>query len=130
MQRCLRTLSLPSLPLLLLLCGTARADGPVPPVESTHELYEACTSSTDALVLYCYGVIRAVAGMMTVDLARLSPKLKGVNGFDYCSADSLTVGQMTKAFKNSHDLHPEQWKMPLEIGVVLALVNTWPCNKH
>jgi hypothetical protein len=109
---------------VLLLCGTVKANEP-DKLGTAHNLYRTCTSGIPLDATYCLGFIRGVGATMRVGRELLDHKEETLS---WCHSEEVSNAQMLQAFKNWHDMHPESWKFNAEVGVMLALAQTWPCT--
>jgi hypothetical protein len=110
------------------LCLTSTARAAAADTSTIHSLYQACTATNNASNFgVCLGFIEGVGHMM--HMTQLGKPGQSLTDIEWCSPDHLTREQTLQAFKNWHDAHPEQWDMPGVVGVMLALLSTWPCPK-
>jgi hypothetical protein len=114
--------------ILIVLLAFAGATNPAWSADSlgstVQSLRDMCKSDDADERALCVGFIAGVGDYMRVVSAtsldqRLSSQL-GLCGW-------ATHGAMLQAFMNWSDKHPEQWSNSSEIGVGMALRETWPC---
>jgi hypothetical protein len=51
-----------------------------------------------------------------------------INAVAACTEVDVTDAAMVQVFKNWATAHPENWGMPAQVGINLALTQTWPCR--
>jgi Rap1a immunity proteins len=104
--------------------GSARAESEQFTIQY---LYEKCTSNLTADLGYCAGYISGVAGSMQMAASAL--KLQEVHlNLGWCSATTVSAGQMIQAFKNWHDKNPKLWGENQTLGVIGTIQENWPCK--
>lgn len=115
--------------LLLLACvvGASVSDAREPVKNDIHHLYTMCKGTSFAFNNYCLGYISAIADMMLLHSSD-DEQTRGMYGM--CAVDPVTYGASKQVFINWADKHPELWSKPMELGVILALRETWPCASH
>jgi Rap1a immunity proteins len=97
-------------------------------------LHQLCKLDQDL----CLGYVSGVGDHMLLTGAFLRNQLKGLKEEDRELLTGLAAclppktptssGAMVQAFINWAEKHPENWKMYMHPGVILALNETWPCN--
>lgn len=107
-----------------------QADDPFPSVQT---MLDECRSPYgSAGWLFCGGVL---LGAMAPMLVAGQVITKGLDSNQYVRAiaicpgpESPTGAAMIQAFENWATAHPEDWANPSNVGAMLALRATWPCN--
>jgi hypothetical protein len=76
---------------------------------------------------YCLGFVGGLSAVMLMNGQALRPRTPSAAALSLCAKD-ITYGAEVQAFKNWAQAHPENWQMPDQAGVVLALRELWPCK--
>ncbi len=88
----------------------------------TNQDYLAACNKDHPLFLYCAGTITAIAGMMadpffTKEMVRV------------CFTDGVTTGQRIQVYIKWAKENPKLWHEGGGAGMVVAMLETWPCPK-
>jgi hypothetical protein len=71
---------------------------------------------------YCTGLVSGMMMMMGLN------GTAGTSPASMCASPSTPFGAGVQAFLNWADKHPEHWGDPGAAGVMLALMDLWPCK--
>lgn len=99
--------------------------------QTVQALYDDCTSSNLVRQDFCNGVAHGVGTVMTM-LSRDADKAQTAEDrqliLRYAACGYWTVGAAVQAFKNWAAKHPERWSDSGQVGVMIAIHETWPCK--
>jgi hypothetical protein len=113
------------LALLVLAPGAARADDKGATVQ---RLLDMCNTPVGSpLEAYCLGFVGGMGNVMLMNGHSLRSLKPSSAALSLCAKD-ITYGAEIQAFKNWAQAHPENWQMPDQAGVVIALRELWPCK--
>ena len=104
----------------LLVSGGAWAAGSEVP--STTQDYLAACEKGNSWFLYCAGLERGVANMLSSEFL-IRPK------FRVCIPKNVTAGQRIQVFINWAKANPKMWHEPGWSSMVVAFFEAWPCPK-
>ncbi len=110
-----RLLSAAVLALCLLAAPEAWADK-----SSVENLLKQCKMG-GTNEFYCLGVIRGVSYMLFANPDPNSP-------LKICTPDYISFNQIKQLFVNWASNNPKQWQERAEVGIVMVLIKTYPCN--
>jgi hypothetical protein len=134
--------------LQLAVCQSAVAQATAVPSgtpirENVQALLNSCNApDTSSEFAFCTGYITGMgdamhtSGIMLKSLYELkqlnenTATAKVLTPLSICSSTDISHGAMVQAFKNWATRHPENWGMEIEIGVMAALCETWPCSSQ
>lgn len=112
---------------VVTLCGAPRVSFAAAPWDTVQDLYEHCQASTTSyLYTDCLAFISGVGSAMNVTGQFASEG--AMYATSICSKEGITNGALVQAFKNWAAANPSKWTMDGGQGVMIALVETWPCS--
>ena len=91
---------------------------------NVQSLYLACKDSNGPTAMLCSGYVGGIGEMMHA-LGTQIPDDPKLRIFGICG--TMSHGAMVQAFVNWADKHPERWADVGVLGVMSALIETWPC---
>ena len=107
---------------------SARADSDADHLVTVQSLLNECTSNNNTIKGICVGYVSAVMDVMEiVGAAGISRKDDAMQPFGMCNKEFVSHGAAIQAFTNWAESHPEQWNQRMDVGVMSALRELWPC---
>lgn len=89
-----------------------------------------CKDTESGLYAVCLGEIAGISSVMLLNAGILKGAGIGKTKVPVmCTVgQSPSYGAMIQVFINWAERHPEHWDMSPQIGIMLALEDTWPCD--
>jgi hypothetical protein len=113
---------------LLVTCNVY-ADVATPEKGGTvQDLYNACKSNLGVAIVICEQYIAGVMDVMS--LVGGADKGKVGSAFGMCVGDAyVSYPAARQVFINWAEKHPKLWDKDRDFGVMVAMRETWPCDK-
>jgi hypothetical protein len=108
--------------LAVALLGAPQAYANTGKPESVQDFLAACKNDS-VYILYCIGLIEGLGVVLKLN-GQGSSKPK----YRTCAPPNVTQGQKIAAFEKWAADHPAKWQLPGEVGMILAMIITWPCK--
>ena len=98
-------------------------------------LYEMCKDKRNSLSQgMCIGYVSGIASSMfwnsfiLKDLTDEKAKLE-IGLVSACAKSFVSNAAMVPAFIKWAEDHPAEWGKDMQVGVMAAIINTWPCDR-
>jgi hypothetical protein len=97
---------------------------------SVQDLLGFCESpATSQSYNFCIGYVGGIGDLLVVNRLLYKQGLSEMTGAEICGEPSPSHGAMMQAFRNWAHSHPERWADHEYFGVMLALMDSWPCPR-
>jgi len=90
--------------------------------DTVGEFLTQCQGKASVGAIHCIGVIRGIASILQANIGSNSLYKMCITGF-------TSFGQMRQAFINWAKANPKDWQIEGDVGITVALMQTWPCKK-